>query len=113
MKVHLFGAASSPGYANFGLKYLTTQDEGKFTPTTMKFIQMNFYVDDGLVNVGSEAEASKLVKEATELCNTGKLRLHKFIPNSENVIHLLPREECVESVKDLDLAFGYGGPNLT
>lgn len=106
MKVHLFGAASSPGCANFGLKHLATQGEGKLTPNTVRFIQRNFYVDDGLVSVMSEAEAIKLVKEARELCSTGKLRLHKFVSNSENVIKSLPREECAESIKDLDLALG-------
>lgn len=106
MKVHLFGAASSPGCANFGLKHLATQGEGKFTPNTVRFIQRNFYVDDGLVSVMSEPEAIKLVKEARELCSTGKLRLHKFVSNSENVIKSLPREECAESIKDLDLALG-------
>ncbi|XP_038152621.1 uncharacterized protein LOC119790925 [Cyprinodon tularosa] len=106
MKVHLFGAASSPGCANFGLKHLATQGEGKFSPNTVKFIQRNFYVDDGLVSVKSEAEAIKLVKEARELCSTGKLRLHKFVSNSDNVLKSLPREECADSVKDLDLALG-------
>ncbi|XP_028298181.1 uncharacterized protein LOC114460481 isoform X2 [Gouania willdenowi] len=106
MKVHLFGAASSPGCANFGLKHLASQGENKFAPSTVKFIQKNFYVDDGLVSVMSEVEAIKLVKEARELCSTGKLRLHKFISNSETVIRSLPKEECAESVKDLNLALG-------
>ncbi len=34
MKVHLFGAASLPGCANFGLKYLASQGEGKFNQAT-------------------------------------------------------------------------------
>ncbi|XP_032425349.1 uncharacterized protein LOC116724101 isoform X1 [Xiphophorus hellerii] len=106
MKVHLFGAASSPGCANFGLKHLATQGEGRFSPNTVKFIQRNFYVDDGLVSVTSEAEAIKLVKEARELCSTGQLRLHKFVSNSDNVLKSLPREECADSIKDLGLALG-------
>lgn len=31
MKVHLFGAASSPGCANFGLKHLATQGKGQYS----------------------------------------------------------------------------------
>lgn len=38
MKVHLFGAVSSPGCANFGLKYLAKQNESEF-PEAGKFIQ--------------------------------------------------------------------------
>lgn len=106
MKVHLFGAASSPGCANFGLKFLASQGKGKFNQATVKFIQRNFYVDDGLVSVDTEAEAIQLVKEARELCNTGKLHLHKFITNNKRVITTIPREECTEGATDFDLALG-------
>ncbi|KAG1925738.1 hypothetical protein F2P79_025333 [Pimephales promelas] len=106
MKVHLFGAASSPGCANFGLKYLAMQGEGKFNQATVKFIQRNFYVDDGLASVDTEADAIQLVREARGLCNTGKLRLHKFITNSKTVIDTIPREECTEGATDFDLSLG-------
>lgn len=106
MKVHLFGAASSPGCANFGLKHLAAEGQDRFNHSTVKFIQRNFYVDDGLVSVTSDAEAIQLVKDARELCSTGKLRLHKFISNSTTVLKSIPKEECAESVKDLDMALG-------
>ncbi len=106
MKVHLFGAASSPGCANFGLKYLAAQGQDKFNPSTVKFIQRNFYVDDGLVCATSDAEAIQLIKEARDLCSTGKLRLHKFISNSKEVLKSVPKDDCAESVKDMDMALG-------
>lgn len=64
MRVHLFGAASSPGCANFGFKYLAAQGKSKFSQATVKFIQRNFYVDDGLASVDSDQEAIQLIKEA-------------------------------------------------
>ncbi|XP_023815989.1 uncharacterized protein LOC111948234 [Oryzias latipes] len=106
MKVHLFGAASSPGCANFGLKHLATQGASKFSQAVVKFIQRNFYVDDGLAAVDSEQEAIHLVKEARELCDTGKLHLHKFISNSKEVIATIPKEERAAGDTDLDLALG-------
>ena len=106
MKVHLFGAASSPGCANFGLKHLAVEGQDQVSQDTVKFVQKNFYVDDGLGSVTSDAEAIQLVKEARELCSAGKLRLHKFISNSNNVLKSIPKEECAESVKDLDMALG-------
>ncbi|XP_062421503.1 uncharacterized protein LOC134132867 [Pungitius pungitius] len=106
MKVHLFGAASSPGCANFGLKHLAAESRDQFDQKTVKFIERNFYVDDGLVSVASDAEAINLIKEARQLCSTGKLRLHKFVSNSGNVLKAIPKEECAESVKDLDMALG-------
>ncbi len=104
MKVHLFGAASLSGCANFGLKYLASQGEGKFNQATVKFIQRNCYVDNGLASVDMEAEAIQLV--ARDLCNTGKLHLHKFITNSKRVITTIPKEECTEGATDFDLALG-------
>ncbi|XP_073671735.1 uncharacterized protein [Paramisgurnus dabryanus] len=106
MKVHLFGAASSPGCANFGLKHLAAQGQDKFNPSTVKFIQRNFYVDDGLVCATSNAEAIQLIKKARDLCSTGKLRLHKFVSNSKEVLKSIPKDECAESVKDMDMALG-------
>ncbi|XP_063058101.1 uncharacterized protein LOC134451526 [Engraulis encrasicolus] len=75
MKVHLFGAASSPGCANFGLQHLASMGKGKFSQDTIKFIQRNFYVDDGLASVSSETEAIRLIEEARELlAHSGRLR---------------------------------------
>lgn len=93
MKVHLFGAASSPGCANFGLKHLATQGHGQYNEDTIRFIQRNFYVDDGLISVQTEAEAIQLIKESRALCYTGKLRLHKFVSNSTKVMATIPEEE--------------------
>ena len=76
MKVDLFGAASSPGCANFRLKHLAAQGAGKFNEDTVRFIQLNFYVDNGLASVDSEAEAIQLVRETRDLCRTGMLRLY-------------------------------------
>ncbi|KAL1276830.1 hypothetical protein QQF64_036453 [Cirrhinus molitorella] len=63
MKVHLFGAASSPGCANYGMKYLASQNEKKY-PAAASFIKSNFYVDDGLISVKNVDSAIKLVEEA-------------------------------------------------
>nr|XP_055038406.1 uncharacterized protein LOC129426212 [Misgurnus anguillicaudatus] len=105
MKVHLFGAASSPGCSNFGFKYLASQGHGRFSEESIKFIQRSFYVDDGLTSVKTPAEAIHLVEEARALCRTGNLWLHKFVSNSEEVITTIPPEECAQT-KDLDMAIG-------
>ncbi|KAL2091637.1 hypothetical protein ACEWY4_013900 [Coilia grayii] len=99
MKVNLFGAASSPGCANFGLQHLASMGKEKFNQDTIKFIQRNFYVDDGLASVSSEKEAIRLIGEARALCGTGNLRLRKFISNSKKVLRTIPEEECAQSVR--------------
>lgn len=102
----LFGAASSPGCANFGLRHLADEGLGRFSEDTIHFIRRNFYVDNKLASVASQSKAIQLVKESRELCSTGKFRLHKFISNSEEVMATIPKEECVEVAKDLNMAFG-------
>lgn len=106
MRVHLFGAASSPGCANFGLKHLATEGQEQFSQAAVKFIQRNFYVDDGLVSVMTDTEAVQLVKEARQICSTGNLRLHKFVCNRKKVLESIPDEECAASVKEQDMALG-------
>ncbi|XP_043977226.1 uncharacterized protein LOC122833589 [Gambusia affinis] len=106
MRVHLFGAASSPACANFGLKYIAAQGQGQFSEATIKFIERNFFVDDGLISFHSEKEAVHLVNEAKQLCQTGKLQLNKFVSNSTQVLNSLPKEDCADTVKSQDLALG-------
>lgn len=77
--VHLFGARSSPACATYGLR-LPVDHYKSLSPThslSHHFIHRNFYVDDGLTSVPSEAEAITLIKQTQSLCETGKLRLTK------------------------------------
>ena len=105
MKVHLFGAASSPGCANFGLKYLAKVNADVY-PQGSRFIMRDFYVDDGLASVESTKDAIQLAREARELCATGGLRLHKFVSNNRDVLESVPSSERATNVKDMDLVFG-------
>ena len=95
MAVHLFGAASSPGCGNFGLKHLARQHK------TSTFVEKNFYVDDGLVSVSSVEEAKKLITESQELCKRGGLRLHKFNSNEEAVLSCLDPSERAANIEPL------------
>ncbi|KAK3736571.1 hypothetical protein QZH41_003145 [Actinostola sp. cb2023] len=46
--VHLFGAKSSPGCSNYGLKKVADDYEDEFGLKVADFIRNDFYVDDGL-----------------------------------------------------------------
>ena len=63
MKVHLFGATSSPGCASYALKHLANQERVTY-PTAAHFIIHDFYVDDGLTSVESREEAKELIEGA-------------------------------------------------
>ena len=44
MTVHLFGASSSPGCANYGLKQIATDNQTLYGKEVTQFIHHNFYV---------------------------------------------------------------------
>lgn len=90
MTVHLFGAASFTGCANYGLKHITAPGQGRFSEASIRFVERNFYVDDGLTHVSSDDEAIQLIDESRQLCSAGKLRIHKFISKS-------PEGPCITS----------------
>lgn len=51
MDVHLFGAASSPGVANFCLHQTAETHRQAYGNNPANFLRRDFYVDDGLKSV--------------------------------------------------------------
>lgn len=103
MKVHLFGATSSPGCANYGLRQCASDHEAEVESSAADFLRNNFYVDDGLKSVPSVDEAVKLIQNSVELCAKGEIRLHKFASNSTEVMNSLSKEDCSQNIDTLNL----------
>ncbi|XP_006812172.1 uncharacterized protein LOC102802124 [Saccoglossus kowalevskii] len=103
MRVHLFGAVSSPVCANYGLKRIA-KDNQQYGSDVVYFVNRNFYVDDGLQSVESVSKAVKLIQDVHDLCAEGNLRLHKFVSNSRDTMESIPISEQAQSIKDLDLS---------
>ncbi len=104
MTVHLFGAVSSPGCANYGLKHLAKENSSAY-PVGSQFIARDFYVDDGVTSAETVKDAIQLAKEARELCAKGGLRLHKFVSNNSEVLKSIPASEHATDTKTKDLTF--------
>lgn len=79
MTLHLFGATSSPGCANFALKTTAKDFEDQFGREAVNFVRNNFYVDDGLKSLPTPEAAISLIKNTKALCKEGGFNLHKFI----------------------------------
>lgn len=103
MTVHLFGATSSPGCANFALKHTANNYENVFGTAVANFLRNDFYVDDGLKSVPSIDEAIHLVHNVKQMCSQGGFKLHKFVSNSKDVIRSIPESDRADGVKALDL----------
>jgi len=86
MTVHLFGAALSPGCANFALKK-TAQDNGwELGSAAADFLRNDFYADDGLKSCSKIEEANHLIKSIKEMCRRGGFNLQKFVSNKKEVL---------------------------
>ncbi|XP_031554426.1 uncharacterized protein LOC116291397 [Actinia tenebrosa] len=103
MTVHLFGATSSPGCANFALKATADDHETEFGAAAASFLRNDFYVDDGLKSVPTVDEAVKLVENVKEICRKGGFNLHKFLSNSKEVIRSIPEADRADGIKEMDL----------
>jgi len=101
MTVHLFGAVSSPGCANFGMNKVADDGEERFGKPAADFVRDNFYVDDGLISVATAVQGKELVSNTVHLCASKGLRLHKFVSNSVEVLQSIPPEERSMDVKSL------------
>ena len=104
MKVHLFGAVSSPGCANYGLKNLANENRLSH-PVGSQFVARDFYVDDGVTSTDTVEKAIQLAQEAREICAKGGLRLHKFVSNNHAVLQSIPASERATDTKTKDLTF--------
>ena len=104
MKVHLFGASSSPGCANFGLKHAAHDGEAQFGQRVADFVREDFYVDDGIASLPTVEDAISLIRGSTALCNKAGLKLHKFVSNKREVLMAVPESERADGLRPLDLS---------
>ncbi len=63
MNVHLFGGASSPSCASFALRKTAEDYKTEFDPITAETVRRNFYVDDCLKSLQSDAKAIQLASQ--------------------------------------------------
>ena len=96
MKVHIFGATSSPGCANFGLKRIA-QDHQEVSQEAAKFLQEDFYVDDGLHSSDDVETATQILTGAREICEKAMMKLHKITSNNQELLTHFPEEDLAQT----------------
>lgn len=104
MKVHLFGATSSPSCASYALRKTAEDAKDIMNAEEVDTVLRHFYVDDCLKAVETSEQEVNLVQEPTALCARGGFRLTKWMSNSKTVLLSIPDNERVPEVKDLDLS---------
>ena len=102
MKVHVFGATSSPCCARNALIRSADDnvednddDVGK---ATLDVIRNSFYVDDCLVSTANPTFAMELVERLRHVLSKGGFRLTKWLSNHKSVMSSIPNSERAKSV---------------
>lgn len=95
-RILLFGTASSPRCANYGLKGIAQDHKEAFRTKAANFVKHDFYVD-------TDEHAISLVEKTKQVFAKGSLHLHKFVSNSKNVIAEIPPEDRSSQLKNLHL----------
>ncbi|XP_067933911.1 uncharacterized protein [Watersipora subatra] len=105
MKVHLFGAKSSPACATYGLRYIAHQlsQEDQISKNSVEFITENLYVDDGILSVADPTTAIQVLSKAIEICHGKNGCLHKVLSNIREVVEAFLKTEQMSSFQNLDL----------
>lgn len=97
------GNSPSPAVATYGLRRAAVKGKEQHGPDTRRFVEREFYVDDGLISLPTEKEAISLLKRTQASLAESNLRLHKITSNSMDVLTVFPAEDHAVDIKDLDL----------
>ena len=102
MTTHLFGGVWSPSCANFALRKVAEENTANFDEETINTVHHNFYVDDCLKSLSTNANAIKLIHQLRRLLSLRGFHLTKFISNSKEVLQSLP-DTTLSGTASLDL----------
>ena len=103
MNVHLFGNTSSPAVATFCLRKTAQEEEREFGVDARKFVEVDFYVDDGLKSLPEAEQSIDLLKRTQTMLATANLRLHKIASNDTTVTEAFPSSDRAPETRNLDL----------
>ena len=94
--VHIFGATSSPGCANFALRRTALDHGSKFGSRTVDAVNENFYLDDLLCTEDAKEDACAQTADIEKLCAKGGFNLRKFLSPDRDVLKGIPEEKRVK-----------------
>ncbi|XP_033124807.1 uncharacterized protein LOC117123090, partial [Anneissia japonica] len=103
MNVHLFGSTSSPAVATFGLRMIADNCKDTHGEDVAEFIHQDFYVDDGITSKPDVESTISLIKRSCAALMTKRLRFHKIVCNSIDVLKALPEEDINKDLKSVEL----------
>ncbi|KAF2353292.1 Retrotransposon Pao, partial [Trinorchestia longiramus] len=101
--VHIFGNRPSPAIAIYGMRHATLHPSAHMYPEAQRFILNSFYVDDGLGSAETPEQAIQILTGARSILERYKIRLHKIVSSSDEVMRAFPPSELAEDTEIVDL----------
>ncbi|XP_061182344.1 uncharacterized protein LOC133190668 [Saccostrea echinata] len=100
MTVHVFGNRPSPAVATYGLRRAVRDADHD----VVNFVHQDFYVDDALMSRPTPEEVIDFMRRTQKvLAEEGKIRLHKFVSNVQEVVDVFPPADLGKDVQDLSI----------
>ena len=99
---HLFGAKSSPTYANYALKRMGLDNEEEH-PLATEAIQNNSYMNDFIKSVETQEEAIEFFNQPQPLLSQHRFELKKLIKNNDAVSEAIPDLKSISNTKHVEV----------
>lgn len=103
MRVHLFGAVSSPGCANYALRKTAQDNAAKYDKEITDAVRNDFYVDDFVKSVDSVQSGIKIAHDVTGILSEGGFKLTKWSGNNKEVLESIPIDHRSKDIKNVNL----------
>ena len=99
MTRHVFGAVSSMGCANVGIRAIAEDYQEKYGRDCGEVVRNSFYVDDCLHSVATPETAIDLISRLCLMFSEGRVELAKFVSSSSEVLSSIDQTLVAEKAK--------------
>jgi hypothetical protein len=103
MKVHVFGATSSPSCASFALRRAALDQAVVYDDEVVSTTLKSFYVDDLLKSVSTVENACRISKMLTEMLGKRGFNLCKWVSNCPELLNSMADSDLSTNMVGLDL----------
>ena len=104
LRVHVFGAKSSPSCASYALRHAATLGKQHYLDEVLETIMKNFYVDDALKACENSESAIILAHNLIKILEENGFDLTSFISNSRELLQSLPPEKLSKDLKQVNFS---------
>ena len=103
LKLHTFGAVSSPSIANFALKRDAADAEASFSAAAVETLKTCVYVDDIMRSLSTEETAVNVLKDVRSIAASAGFNVVDIVSNSRLVLNSVPKSILRKDYREINL----------